>query len=49
MMVPITLMLFMKDMTILVKIAGLGVYAIYAYVIFIFYAFISNMGNMSKS
>jgi len=45
---PILAMLFMKNLTILVKIAGVGVYAIYSYLIFIFYCFFSNLvyGNI---
>jgi sodium-coupled neutral amino acid transporter 9 len=39
-------MLFLKDLTLLVKIAEYGVYAIYSYVIFIFYVFFSNLDKM---
>lgn len=42
---PILGMLFMKKLTLLVKIAGIGVYAIYSYLIFIFYAFFNNIHN----
>lgn len=40
---PILAMLFMKNLNILVKIAEIGVYAIYSYIIFIFYCFIDNI------
>lgn len=33
----------MKNLNILVKIAGVGVYAIFSYVIFIFYCFGNNV------
>ena len=39
-------MLFMKDFTVLTKLAGVGVIAVYSYLIFIFYAFFSNTDNM---
>ena len=35
--------LFLKDLRFLIKIAELGVYAIYSYVVFIFYTFITNI------
>ncbi|EGR27669.1 transmembrane amino acid transporter protein, putative, partial [Ichthyophthirius multifiliis] len=36
-------LLFLKNLGFLIKIAELGVYAIYSYVIFIFYIFIQNI------
>ncbi|KAL4443102.1 hypothetical protein ABPG74_002169 [Tetrahymena malaccensis] len=42
--IPIFLgLLFLKKLGFMIKIAELGVYAIYSYVIFIFYTFISNL------
>lgn len=38
--IPITMMLFIKNLRILVKIAEIGVYAIYSYIIFIIYTFV---------
>ena len=41
--IPLYLSLFIKDMSLLTKLAGVGVYAIYSYIIFIFYAFFSTI------
>lgn len=42
--IPIFLgLLFLRDLKFMIKIAELGVYAIYSYVVFIFYCFISNI------
>ena len=42
MFLPLTLMLFLKRLNFLVKLAEYGVYTIYCYCIFIIYAFIDN-------
>jgi sodium-coupled neutral amino acid transporter 9 len=39
----------MKDLTLLVKLAELGVYTIYSYVAFILYTFFSNMGTIKQT
>lgn len=46
---PIMAMLFMKNLNLLVKIAEIGVYAIYSYMIFIVYCFIDNLSTGTVS